>query len=291
MTAATLVPAQPRASAAVGERLPEYWFEDDEWHLEAAPLLSAEDLRAYSRVKTAPERETFIADFWRRHDPTPATPANEFRREFERRIRFATQRYEDRDSAATFGYQTDRGRWYVSIGPPDDTRVFALNRGTDEETRVEGWRYKALDEFGGDVTVNFDLTSIFSCSWRGGRYRIESPAPRKRFEGVSSRGGTRRPFALTYPGGFVYLSFPIDPQATKISWILRGRKGEPFEYVQGDLGGTSEPILQHLAGQRFFEPEGFACTERMPPDEYTLAIWMTLVNGGTRTDSVAFDVK
>jgi GWxTD domain-containing protein len=317
VTAATLVPARARAGETVlpqsagGQTLPEHWFDDDEWHLETAPLLTVDEMRAYTRLKTSAGRDSFIAGFWRSHDPTPNTPANEFRREFERRIRFAKQRYADPDSAATFGYQTDRGRWYVSVGPPDDLRVLAFNRGTEQESRVEEWRYKALDEFGGDVTVNFDLSSDFSCSWRGGKYRIESPAALQRFEGVSSVAAARRPYALTYPNHYVYLSFPIDREATAMKWELRGRShdtadllvvrhiaellGErgPIDYVQGQLGESKgrAPILKHLAGHRFFEPESFACTELLLPDAYTLSIETTLVNGRTRSDSLAFVIK
>ena len=316
VTAATLVPAQSRAGTTVppqpagGQNLPDHWFDDDEWHLETAPLLTPDELRAYMRLKTSAERDSFIAEFWRSHDPTPKTPANEFRREFERRISFAKERYAEPDSAATFGYQTDRGRWYVTVGPPDEVRVLASNRGTELESRVEEWRYKALDEFGGDVTVNFDPSSDFSCSWRGGKYRIESPAALQRFEGVSSVDAVRRPFALTYPNHYVYLSFPIDKAATAIKWELRGRRqdtsdllvarhiaellGErgPVDYVLGQLGESKgrEPILTHLARYRFFESGGFACTEQLPPGEYTLSIDSTLVSG-TRADSVAFVVK
>jgi GWxTD domain-containing protein len=316
VTAATLVPAQSRAGttmpsqSAASQPLPDHWFDDDEWHLETVPLLTPDELRAYMRVKTRAERDSFIAKFWRSHDPTPKTPANEFRREFERRIRFAKERYADHDSSATFGYQTDRGRWYVSVGPPDEVRVLPSNRGTGPESRMEEWRYKALDEFGGDVTVNFDLTSLFSCSWRGGKYRIESPAALQRFEGVSSAGAARRPFALTYPNHYVYLSFPIDKAATAMKWELRGRRQEtsdlmvarhlsellgergPVDYVLGELGESKgrEPILTHLAQYRFFESEGFACTEQLPPGRYTLSIDTTLVSG-TRADSVTFEVK
>jgi hypothetical protein len=85
------------------------WFEDDEWHLETAPLLTSDEMRAYMRLKTSAERDSFIADFWRRHDPTPKTPANEFRREFERRIRFAKERYAEPDSAATLAIRPIAG--------------------------------------------------------------------------------------------------------------------------------------------------------------------------------------
>jgi GWxTD domain-containing protein len=298
-----------------GTPLPEFWFADDEWHLEAAPLMNAQEMDRYKGLRTAAERETFIADFWQRHDPTRGTPANEFRREFERRIRYAKESYADADSAATFGYQTDRGRWYVTSGPPDAVRVFGT-RSVDangKSGRVEEWDYQSLDDLGSNVTVRFDLGSYFGCTWRGGKYRIVSPAPVSRFEGVTSSGSDRRPFAQTYPGHFVYLSFPIDEQAVAIRWGLRtGKDGQlildedsgPIDYVQGQIGSVSDDpakatgdrsrpaqlILGHLQGLQFFEPNGIACTEQLPPATYALKVESRLLNGALRTDSVTFKV-
>ncbi len=321
VTAATLVPGQSRAATAVppqsagGQNLPEHWFDDDEWHLETASLLTPDELRAYMRLKTSAECDSFIVDFWRRHDPTPKTPANEFRREFERRIRYSKERYADPESAATFGYQTDRGRSYVMFGQPDAVRVFST-RGVDKygvSGRIEEWNYQSLDDLGSNVTIRFDVGSYFGCTYRGGKYRIVSPAPISRFDGVTSGSG-QRPFAQTYPGHFVYLSFPIDEQAIAMRWGMRaGQDGQlmlneetgPIDYVQGqfldpfedrtrpvtDRSRPVKTLLEHFDGLHLFEPNAIACTEQLPPASYTLRIETKLMNGTTRTDSVTFTVK
>jgi GWxTD domain-containing protein len=319
LIAGTLAPdAQPQPESrqsVTGQTLSEDWFADDEWHLETAPLMSAPDTERYKRLRTVADRDAFVSDFWKRHDHTPGTAANEFQREFERRIRYAKEHYADADSAATFGYQTDRGRWYVMSGPPDAVRVFGTRR-VDANGRtgeIEEWAYQSLDDLGSNVSVRFDRSSNFGCTYRGGKYRIVSPSPVRRFDGVTSAGSDRRPYAQIYPGHFVYLSFPIDEQAVAIRWGMRtGRDGQlildeengPIDYVQGEIGSVSddptrsapnqsrpaEPILQHLQGMRFFEPGGIACTEQLPPAAYTLRIETRLLNGTMRSDSVTFTV-
>jgi len=302
--------------AAASQPLSDDWFADDEWHLETAPLMSPQEMEHYKALRTSAEREAFIDGFWKQNASTRGTSPNEFRREFERRIRYANEHYADPDSAATFGYQTDRGRWYVVFGQPDATRVSGSNRNVDangKAGRVEEWDYRLLDDVGSNVTVRFDVGSYFGCSWRGGKYRIVSPSPVSRFDGVTSGGSARRPFAKTYPGHFVYLSVPIDEQAVAIRWGMRaGQDGQiifdedngPIDYIQGQIGSVSDDparptgnrsrpakrILEHLQGLPFFEPNGIACTEQLPPAMYTLKIESRLMNGALRTDSVTFTV-
>jgi len=317
VTTATLVPARTRQGAAgqssQGQALPEYWFEDDEWHLEAAPLMSVAEMATYRALRTVAARRAFITDFWERHDPTRGTSANEFRSEFERRIRYAKEHYADPESAATFGYQTDRGRWYVKSGPPDAVRVFG-SRNVDRygvSPRIEEWDYHALDDLGPNVRIRFDVGSYFGCTYRGGKYRILSPGPVARFEGVTSGGSGQRPFAQTYPGHFVYLSFPIDEQAVAVHWGMRtGADGRiilheetgPIDYVQGQfLDPFDDPnrpttaavktLMSHFEGLQLFEPNAIACTEQLPPATYTLRIDTRLMNGAKRTDSVTFALE
>ncbi len=314
--AATFVPAaeRPRMVKHIdAPRLPEFWFDDDEWHLETAPLMSAQEAESYRALHTVAERDAFIADFWQRRDPTAGTPANEFRREFERRIRYAAANFADSESAATFGYQTDRGRWYVTAGQPDAVRVVGdrsvNNNGVSRWT--EEWDYESLDDLGSKVTIRFDVGSYFGCSWRGGKYRIVSPGPLSRFEGETTAPSGRRPFAQTYPGRFVYLSFPIDEQAVSMKWGLRtGRDGQivlneetgPVDYVQGQFldpfddpnrNGTTpvRPLLSHIQGLQLFETNGIACTEQLPSGTYTLRIESRLMNRAVRADSVTFNVN
>jgi GWxTD domain-containing protein len=304
--ASTLTPSPVKASSIAsasmqqssvrgGDRLPEYWLDEDEWHREVAPLMTAEEIAGYGQLRTSAEREAFVSQFWKRRDPTPDTDVNERQIEFTRRIDYAREHLANADSAATPGYETDRGRWYVMYGPPDTSQPGAAS--------TEEWRYRSLTGFGSDVLIRFDPTSVFGCTYRGGRYRIVSPLPRQRFQSPGTHA-----FALSYPDRFVYLSFPIDARAVSIRWGLRARSGAettfgeargPIDYVQGAIGSeltggrpaVSPPILEHVRGLRLFEAGGIACTEQLPADTYTLLIQTTLLNGEMRREELTFVVE
>jgi GWxTD domain-containing protein len=80
--------------------------------------------------------------FWRRRDPLPATPTNEFRDEFFERVRFATFQFAE---AGRPGWQTDRGEVYIVLGPPSQV----LDRTVGRDAQTQGlpnavtWLYDA----------------------------------------------------------------------------------------------------------------------------------------------------
>lgn len=77
--------------------------------------ITAEERRAF--LSLAPEaREPFIEDFWKRRDPTPATPENEYRSEYYNRIERSNRLFSGGGSP---GWLQDRGRVYITLGPPD----------------------------------------------------------------------------------------------------------------------------------------------------------------------------
>ena len=78
-------------------------------------LLTSEQRADYQRLSTLAERSEYIAEFWKAHDPTPETPENEFRDEFEKRVAYADQRL---GQGETRGSLTDRGMLFVLLGPP-----------------------------------------------------------------------------------------------------------------------------------------------------------------------------
>jgi GWxTD domain-containing protein len=78
-------------------------------------LMTSDEKDVYSRLSDPVARSEFIADFWKRRDPHPETPENEFRDEFERRVAFADQRMAQDE---TRGSLTDRGQVFVLLGPP-----------------------------------------------------------------------------------------------------------------------------------------------------------------------------
>ncbi len=74
----------------------------------------------YESLSLAGKRN-FLHEFWKQRDPVPATPENEFRREYERRISHANRHFGmNWDADAVEGWLTDRGKIYTKYGEPDE---------------------------------------------------------------------------------------------------------------------------------------------------------------------------
>ena len=78
-------------------------------------LMTKEEKAEWPRLTDATARAEFVAAFWQRRDRTPETPDNEYRDEFERRIRFADAQFAQGEKK---GSLTDRGMVFVLMGPP-----------------------------------------------------------------------------------------------------------------------------------------------------------------------------
>jgi len=78
-------------------------------------IMSKEEEKIFKLLPDAAARREFISDFWDRRDPDPETEANEFRNEFLARVKYAAQRFNEGGR----GWNTDRGRVYIYMGPPD----------------------------------------------------------------------------------------------------------------------------------------------------------------------------
>jgi GWxTD domain-containing protein len=78
-------------------------------------LMLPEELRQFRRLRTTREAVAFIEAFWKRRDPDPNSPGNEFSRTFYERVEAADRLYPE---GGTRGSLTDRGRALVLIGPP-----------------------------------------------------------------------------------------------------------------------------------------------------------------------------
>jgi GWxTD domain-containing protein len=78
-------------------------------------LMLPEEQRQLRHLHTTREAVDFIEAFWRRRDPDPNTPGNEFSRTFYERVEAADRLYAE---AGTRGSLTDRGRALILLGPP-----------------------------------------------------------------------------------------------------------------------------------------------------------------------------
>src|SRR5581483_9271173 len=56
-------------------------------------LMTKEEIKQWKAVRTDDEARAFIDLFWARRDPTPDTPRNEFREQFEQMVRVADENF------------------------------------------------------------------------------------------------------------------------------------------------------------------------------------------------------
>jgi GWxTD domain-containing protein len=267
--------------------LPEHWFEDDEWRLEVAPIMTPEEEQAYRSLRSMEERDRFIGAFWLRRDPTPGTLHNERRKEYERRIHYADEWFRSPESPGTFGYQTTRGTVYVLLGPPD-----SIEAAVEDGASYEYWRYSDVNDTGRSFTVRVALSHRFSC---GAAYEIVEPAPTRIFRGFAGLGqNPPQPLEVrVYPLGLVTFMIPIEYGTVEhVRAALESEAGAApvgrlfgFEFRLPSNGLPPDKRSIAVSGR-----EGLNCTLPIPPGSYRLSAEADLFSGEHLTDSVAFDV-
>ena len=132
------------------------WLDEDVLY-----IITDEERRAFKNFQTSEEMEQFIEGFWMRRDPTPDTVENEYKEEHYRRIAYSNERY----ASGIPGWKTDRGRIYITFGPPDENeshpsggtyqRPFEEGGGTTSTFPFEKWRYRWIEGIGSDIIVEF----------------------------------------------------------------------------------------------------------------------------------------
>ncbi|MGQ0816185.1 MAG: GWxTD domain-containing protein [Gemmatimonadota bacterium] len=102
------------------------------------------------REGTGPERRERWERFWSRRDPLPATPINEFREQFFERVKIATDEFTE---AGRVGWETDRGRVFIVLGPPDATLERQVGRDPGAQANMVEWLYESAP--GGRLILQF----------------------------------------------------------------------------------------------------------------------------------------
>jgi GWxTD domain-containing protein len=256
-------PASLNAAASPYDR----WLNED-----VVYIITDQERAAFKSLQSDPEREHFIEQFWQRRSPTPDSPENKFKEEHYRRIAYANKRFASR---ATIGWKTDRGRIYITYGPPDEidshpsggpyTRPPKEGGGQAITYPFEEWVYRYIEGVGNDVTMAFvDPTMT-------GDYRMTMDPSEK--ETI-----LRRPFRFSSPGpGWqatveithdrrMLVSVPIDFDAPQYSITGTTRSadgsGSRVEFTAGvslcknspgTLGCLAQPMF-HVNGTRQIEP-------------------------------------
>lgn len=144
-SAFSMGPVRPSAAIAVGSTVPAAPagpFDGvnevalDSLYAPLAYLQQDSERGVYDNLSVDGKRR-FLAEFWRRRDPSPATPDNPVRDAFYRGVRHANTAFREGGAAQIPGWRTDRGRIYLKYGEPND----ALRRPMAQPKPYEVWVY------------------------------------------------------------------------------------------------------------------------------------------------------
>lgn len=113
-------------------------------HEDVAYIITDEERAAFQRLSTDDEREGFIQQFWQRRGAA-------FEAEHYRRIAYANGHF---GWQALAGWKTDRGRIYITYGPPDEIDDHSAG-GTAATYPFQDWLYRNIEGVGKNVTVEF----------------------------------------------------------------------------------------------------------------------------------------
>ena len=101
-------------------------------------IMSREEIKIFNFLPDIESRKEFIADFWAKRDPLPDTEVNEFQREFQARVDYVTKRYKGEGRP---GWNTDRGRVHIFMGPPDKFEEFFSHDDSTVRGPILWWIY------------------------------------------------------------------------------------------------------------------------------------------------------
>src|SRR5947208_9518965 len=111
------------------------WLERD-----VAYIITKDERDAFLKLTTDEAREKFIESFWEIRNPSPGSPTNTYKDEIYQRIAFADARFGI--GSGVEGWRTDRGRTYITLGPPQQKQVF---RNSANLYPLEIWFYSGAN--------------------------------------------------------------------------------------------------------------------------------------------------
>jgi len=135
----------------VNEEYKKWLREDVAW------IISDREMFQFVSLLTDAQRDSFVAAFWERRNPTPGSSENKSKQEHYRRLAYANQHF----AFDVAGWKTDRGRIYIMYGPPDELERHPSGPGSgaqqtpDYHYPYEVWHYKNIKDIGRDVSIEF----------------------------------------------------------------------------------------------------------------------------------------
>ncbi len=215
--------------AAQKQKLPESyreWLDRD-----VAYIITKEERNAFLKLSTNDARDDFIQKFWELRNPNPGSPENTYKDEIYQRIAYANANF----GAGTGeeGWRTDRGRTYITLGPPQQKEVhYAAANMFPLEIWFYSYNHPALPPF---FYIMFYKHEGF------GDLRFYSPfvdGPDKLMSGTE--------YINDYQGSIQAIQESVGPLVARLSQSLI--PGEPIDPSQGRPSLTSDAMLATIKG-------------------------------------------
>lgn len=115
-------------------------------------IASSNEVSQWGKLQTVEGKREFLYNFWKKRNPNPSSPQNEFYQEYMKRVREANQKY---GSFNKPGWKTDRGRVLIIYGEPSEVDRYPNEIDTKP---YEIWHYNDIQ--GGVIFVFADLTGF-----------------------------------------------------------------------------------------------------------------------------------
>jgi GWxTD domain-containing protein len=222
-------------------------------------ILTETEREVFVRLQTSEQRDTFIEEFWKQRDPTPGTPRNEYYEEYQRRLAHVNKFFGRGTSRE--GWQTDRGRTYLLLGPPQYTSSVPNDMITHP---IEVWFYAGAVELG---LPPFHYVMFYQ-RYGSGEFRMYSPlsdGPERLMNPAGMRAVEDMKQSRQRTPGFAPTGFR-NPDIEYIYYLLRD--------IDIDVASAAISLFPSDAGLEFVQPlrsemliaDIQAVPERLMPD-------------------------
>jgi GWxTD domain-containing protein len=124
-------------------------------------IMTKQEIEVYKHLPDKESKQEFIEEFWKIRDPDPLTGENEAKTEFDERVEYANKWFTDwepnigkdirENKKSEQGWNSDRGRVYIVLGPPDSVVFDGMDMRLDQSRERqsarqwthEGWYYNS----------------------------------------------------------------------------------------------------------------------------------------------------
>jgi GWxTD domain-containing protein len=137
-----------------------------DWLKHTIYIIHKKEKDVFMQLTNERDRDVFVKTFWKKRDPTPGTPQNEYKKEILRRFNYANKRL--RSGTPKEGWRTDMGMMYIILGPPVSIERIASSRGLYP---CQIWSY--YGDPGKGLPTHFSL--VFFQRGGAGEYKLYSP--------------------------------------------------------------------------------------------------------------------